>query len=101
MPQPDAEILSARLTVPEHVVQRAFAEETVALNLDTGGYHGLNATAARMLEQAGKSARIGDTVEPLAAEFKQPSEVIERDLLTLCRDLADRGLIELHAGGAG
>jgi hypothetical protein len=97
MQRPDHDILSARLSVPDNVVQRAFAEETVALNLETGSYHGLNATAARMLERAGECARVGDAVAPLAAEFEQPSEVIERDLLALCRSLSERHLIELHA----
>ena len=36
--------------VPEHVVYRDFAEQTVALNLHTGRYHGLNETSAEMLE---------------------------------------------------
>ena len=36
--------------VPEHVVYRDFAEQTVALNLHTGRYHGLNETSAAMLE---------------------------------------------------
>lgn len=100
MPQPDHDILSSRLSVPDHVVQRAFAQETVALNLETGAYHGLNATAARMLEQAGELANVGDAVAPLAAEFEQPTEVIERDLLALCRSLSERDLIELRAGDA-
>ena len=36
--------------VPDHVVYRDFAEQTVALNLHTGRYHGLNETSAEMLE---------------------------------------------------
>ena len=42
--------LDAHASVPQHVVYRRFAAETVVLNLETGTYHGLNATGARMLE---------------------------------------------------
>jgi coenzyme PQQ synthesis protein D (PqqD) len=97
----DAEILSARVRVPEHVVYRDFADETVILNLDSGKYHGLNRTAARMVETLDSAASVRSAVDSLAAEFEQPREVVERDVLALCRSLEERGLIARHAGDAG
>jgi hypothetical protein len=96
----DAEILAARVAVLEHVVHRAFADQTVALNLETGQYHGLNATAAQMLDALEKARVVGDAVPGLARDLDQPTEVIERDLASLCRALAERGLIELRGPGA-
>jgi hypothetical protein len=90
---PDEELLRARMSVPEHVVYRDFPDETVILNLDSGMYHGLNATAARMLETLDSGIPVGAAIDSLAAEFAQPREVIERDVLSLCRALGDRGLI--------
>jgi hypothetical protein len=87
------ELLNTRLRVPEHVVHRSFEEETVVLNLDSGIYHGLNPTAARMLEQIDTSDSVGAAVDVLAGEFGQPRERIERDVLALCRALEERGLI--------
>jgi hypothetical protein len=52
-----------------------------------------------MFEQLRGSATVGAAVDPLAAEFEQPREVIERDLVALVRDLSERGLVELDAGG--
>ena len=92
------EILAATVRVPEHVVHRDFAGETVALNLRTGAYHGLNPTAARMLEAVTGEGRVADAVPALCDEYGQPREVIERDLVELCRALAERGLIELDHG---
>jgi hypothetical protein len=92
----EASVLAAQLVVPEHVAQRDFAEQSVAVNLQTGQYHGLNPTAARMVQVLGESRTVGDAVQPLASEFDQPREVIEQDVVELCRDLAERGLIELH-----
>jgi hypothetical protein len=96
----DEQLLESRARVPEHVVYRDFGDETVVLNLDSGMYHGLNESAARMLSVVGESGTVAAAVDSLAAEFGQPRELIERDLLGLCRSLAERGLIE-HDTGAG
>jgi hypothetical protein len=97
----DEVLLRSRMRVPEHVVYRDFGDETVALNLDSGMYHGLNGTAATMVTVAGQCDSVGAAVERLAAEFEQPAEVIQRDLLELCRALSERGLIELESGEPG
>jgi hypothetical protein len=85
----------ARITVPPHVVYRTFVTETVALNIESGQYHGLNATAGRMLEVLERSKTVANAVEPLAREFDQPGDRIRSDLLALCASLHARGLIEI------
>jgi hypothetical protein len=97
-PGGDETVLSSRVHVPEHVVYRDFAEETVILNLDSGTYHSLNNTAARMLEVLTASDSVGAAVEELTREYEQPPDRVERDVLDLCRALSDRGLIERDAG---
>jgi hypothetical protein len=87
--------------MPEHVVHRDFEEETIALNLRTGTYNGLNPTAARMLEVLGEGGTVADGVPALCDEFGQPRDVIERDVIALCRALAERDLIELDDAGTG
>jgi hypothetical protein len=99
-PEPQ-EVLTATVRVPEHVVHRDFEGETVALNLRTGTYHGLNPTAARMLEVLGEGGSVNDEVTALCDEFDQPREVIERDVVELCRALVERDLIELDHAGSG
>lgn len=105
MPAPawenDRDVLNANVDVPEHVVRRAFVDQSVALNLRTSQYYGLNVTAARMLEELAHASVVKDAVGPLASELDQPPGVIERSLITLCRDLAARGLIELRHAEAG
>ncbi|MGH2761794.1 MAG: PqqD family protein [Thermoleophilaceae bacterium] len=93
------DLLDARVTVPQHVVHRAFPTETVVLNLETGRYHGLNPIAGRMLEVLEKLGSVGESAAQLAREFEQPLERIEHDLGNLCSDLRDRGLVEI-AGDA-
>ena len=93
----DRDLLDARLRVPGHVVYREFANETVIVNLETGMYHGLNPTAAKMVEVVQSCASVGEAVEQLAELFDQPREVIEADALRLCRALGDRGLVASDA----
>ena len=87
------DLLRTRVRVPEHVVYRDFGHETVVLNLESGNYHGLNRTGALMVSVLGDSRTVGDAVDRLVQETGQPREVIERDVVRLCRELTERGLI--------
>jgi hypothetical protein len=87
----------ARISVPEHVVHRAFDSETVLLNLETGAYHGLNPTAGQMLELLRDTGSASATAAAMAEKYGQPLDQVRRDVAELCRLLAARGLIELGA----
>jgi Coenzyme PQQ synthesis protein D (PqqD) len=95
-PQP-----TARMLVPDHVVYRTFPAETVLLNLATGRYHGLNATAGRMLEALADAPSIRHAARVIAQRFAQPQDTVERDMCELCRLLLERGLIESDEQPAG
>jgi hypothetical protein len=88
-------LLSGTVTVPQHVVYRSFPSETVVLNLETGKYHGLNATAGRMLEILEQAATVQDAVVALASGYDQPESVVQLDLCELCNALLERGLIKI------
>ncbi len=94
--RPSDKALDGELRIPDHVVYRSFPGETVALNLETGQYHGLNPVAGRMIEALSKTGSIEKTAESLAREYDQPEAKVEADLRGLCTDLIDRGLIEMH-----
>jgi hypothetical protein len=90
----------ARVRLPQHVVHREFVEETVVLNLRTGKYHGLNPTAGRMLEVLDAAPSVADAVATLAGEYATEPELVQRDVVALCRGLLERGLIEVDGGEA-
>lgn len=96
---PTDKSLDGGVRVPDHVVFRSFPGETVALNLNTGQYHGLNPVAGRMIEVLSESGSVSAAVASLAGEYGQPEEVVEADLRALCANLLERGLIELPAHG--
>jgi hypothetical protein len=100
-PEARASLLSASVALPEHVVHRAFAMETVMLNLQSGLYHGLNPTGARMLEALERSPTVGDAAAGLAVEYGIDQQRIEDDLCDLCEQLLERGLLEIYDGARG
>jgi hypothetical protein len=95
VPQRAARLLDQRFRVPEHVVHRAFAAETVVLNLKTGGYHGLNPVAGRMLEVLEETGDPREAIRRVLAEWDVSQEQVDADAARLCADLVERGLIEV------
>jgi hypothetical protein len=91
------EVLGASATVPEHVVFRSFEAETLLLNLETGQYHGLNATGGRMLELLKETGgEVRQSVERLAKEYEIDTETIATDMADFCLSLEERGLLEVQ-----
>jgi hypothetical protein len=90
-----APLPTSRVRLPQHVVHRRLPSETVVFNLQTGKYHGLNATAGNMLQALERASCLRDAVVAVAGEYAQPQEVVERDMCSLCNGLLARGLIEL------
>lgn len=92
-------MLKATARVPEHVVHRSSDAETILLNLETGQYHGLNETGARMLELLEiTQGDVEAAVARLADEYGVSFTEIAPDLVDFCADLESRGLIELVEG---
>ena len=89
------ELRRVRLRVPQCVVYRAFPAETVALNLETEQYHGLNPTAGRMLAALDRTGSLPKAALEVANEFSQPIGEVEKDMMSLCERLLERGLIEI------
>lgn len=90
----DAQRRSVR--VPEHVVHRAFGDQTVLLNLSTGQYHGLNASARRMFELLSERGSLNGIAAEVAREYGRPEDEIAADLVDLCAALSERGLLDLQ-----
>jgi hypothetical protein len=87
---------SCRAVMPASVVARAFADETVLLNLQTGMYHGLDGTGRHFYDVIQSVPDLDTASVQLAEDYDQPLERIEADLFRFCADLRERGLIELQ-----
>jgi hypothetical protein len=97
---PEFSLLSARASIPSHVVYRAFAAETVILNLDSGKYHGLNATGGRMLELLDRCDSVAEAATMFASDFRKESAEVEPDIRAFCSRLFERGLIDIALNGS-
>jgi hypothetical protein len=96
---PDLSLLDARIRVPDHVVHRAFAGETVVLNLQTGRYHGVNPTGGRIMELVAKAASVREAVDALAKEYGRPVPELEQHVCEFCTALLQEGLLEMNGSG--
>jgi hypothetical protein len=94
--RPDrTQLLASTVKVPQHVVYRAFVNETVILNLETGKYHSVNPTGATMLQTLEDASTVAEAAGRLAELYDRPLDEIETDLCAFCDDLLARSLIEL------
>jgi Coenzyme PQQ synthesis protein D (PqqD) len=91
----DGRLVGRKARVPDHVVFRQFAQETVVLNLESGCYHSLNPTGGRMLEVLAEAGSIRQAAAQLKAELPEAADVIERDLCTFCLALSSRRLLQI------
>lgn len=91
-----SELSGRRATVPEHVVFRALAEETIVLNVQTGRYHGLDVIGGRFFTVLQERATVGEALDVLVEEYGEPVERIRTDLAGFCDTLQRLGLVELR-----
>jgi hypothetical protein len=52
-----------------------------------------------MLDLLGEGYPVGDVATSIAIEYGENEEDVEADILTLCRELLDRGLVEVRDDG--
>jgi Coenzyme PQQ synthesis protein D (PqqD) len=97
--QSNERLLASKGSIPEHVVFRAFAQETVVLNLLTGKYHGLDPVGGRLIELLPRAATLRAAALQIAEEYNRPVEEVEADVVEFCRDLQERGLVDFGANG--
>ena len=85
--------LSDKVTIPEQVLARQVGEETVMLDLADGTYFGLDQVGARIWQLLGEDKTIGEVCDVIMGEYDVSRHDIERDVLRLVGELADRGLM--------
>ncbi len=90
------ESLTAKISIPKHVLVRVFQNESVLLNLDSEFYHGLDDVGTQMWQAVTQSETIQDAYDLLQAEFEVDPEILKKDLNDFIDRLVQRGLVEIH-----
>lgn len=87
-------VQSCRVSVPNHVLHRRFASETVLLNIQTGTYYGMDEIGTRFFDVLRETGDGRSAVAVLAKEFQAPVERIREDMVRYCSELRILGLID-------
>jgi hypothetical protein len=87
--------LEDSIAIHEDVLFRELDDEAVLLNLRTGVYFGLNPAGLRIWQLIGKGRSLEQVLETMRGEYEVDGQVLERDLLELCRQLCAQGLGEV------
>ena len=83
------------LRIRTDVVFRQLDDEAVLLDLKSGTYFGLNMVGTRIWQLLGERAPLATVLDTLADEYDTERDELERDLLSLGRELCARGLTEV------
>jgi hypothetical protein len=87
--------LKDSIAIPDDVLFRELDDEAVLLNLKTGVYFGLNPVGLRVWQLIGEGTSLQHVLETMGREYEVQGEVLEHDLLDLCRQLCANGLGEV------
>ncbi|MFI5329491.1 MAG: PqqD family protein [Desulfobaccales bacterium] len=88
--------LTAKISIPKHVLVRVFQNESVLLNLDSEFYHGLDDVGTHMWQAVTQSKTIQDAYDLLQSEFEVDPATLKKDLNDFIERLVQRGLVEIH-----
>ena len=92
-----AALRAATVRLPDAVVFRALAAETVLLDLRTGRYHGLDPRAAALIAALVRAGSPSSAARLLTADGPDSLDAVEEELCALCLALADQDLLEVTA----
>jgi hypothetical protein len=89
--------LSARLSIPDHVLFTTLDEGAVVLNTRTNQYFSLDEVGARFWNLLAGGETLRGAYESILDEYEVGGAQLERDLLSLVERLAEQGLVESDA----
>jgi hypothetical protein len=81
------------------VVSREVEGELVLLDLESATYFGLNQVGSRVWTLVSELGSLRKVCEAIEREYAVPREQLERDVLSLARELRDKGLLVVARDG--
>jgi hypothetical protein len=92
------------ISIPESVLFQQIGDEegeVVLLDLQNGGYFGLNEVGASIWCLIQENKTIGAILGALEQEYEVSEERLRSDLAEFLTELRSRGLVEIHETSAG
>jgi hypothetical protein len=88
--------LSNKVSVPPQVVARAVGKETVLLDLASGTYFGLDPVGSRVWQLVEENKTLAEVCDVMIEEYEVSRDALERDVLALLQQLADKQLVTVE-----
>ena len=90
------QLLNEMITIPDGVLVRELAGESVVLNLNGESYFGLDKVGTRMWAVLATSPSIDAIFNTLLAEYDVEPELLRADLHNFVQKLVALGLLHVH-----
>ena len=87
--------LDRTIRVSDDTVFRELGGEAILLQLDAGMYYGLDPVGTRLWQLIAERGNLRDVFERAQQEFDVDPATLERDLLSLVTQLAEKNLVSL------
>lgn len=97
MPDPISLRDASRLSVPERVLTRRSAGETVILDLTSERYFGLDGVSHRLWQMIEAGTTVDQATQALLSEYDVDETVLRTDVEAVIADLYGRGLVQIDA----
>ena len=88
-----------KIRIPENVVSRDMAGESMLLDLDTGSYFGLDAVGSRIWHLIEEMENSEEVEQVLLQEYEVDAARLREDLTGLLEELSRRSLVEITDNG--
>ena len=90
-------LLKDKITVPDGVLVRELAGESVLLNLNSESYFGLDEVGTRMWAVLATVPSMEAAFDTLLAEYEVEPKILRADLHNFIQKLVQLGLLHVHA----
>ena len=89
------QLFNCKIVIPDGVLVRELAGESVLLNLKTESYFGLDEVGSRMWTALAESPSVALAFDLLASEYEVEPEKLREDLTIYIQKLVDLGLLRV------
>ena len=90
------QLLKDKVTIPDGVLVRELAGESVLLNLNSESYFGLDEVGTRMWAVVANAPSVEAAFDTLLAEYEVEPERLRADLHNFIQKLVELGLLHVH-----
>ena len=86
-----------KVIIPPQVMGRALGNETIILELTSGGYYSLDEVGARLWQLFAEGKTLSEVCDQVHAEYDVPRDRLEQDTIRFIDDLVAKHLVSVSS----